>query len=240
MNRVLRTFVLVSPSGGGKSSLIFSLLQRHCAQLALAVSHTTRPARRDEHHGEHYYFCSDDEFQRLVTRQDFIEWAQVHHHSYGTTFQEIHRIHAQRKSVILDIDIQGWLQIRDRLSPVESVFILPPSFAEMKRRLMVRQSESKLSLLKRFESSLDEISQMQECSYYMINDEFDDSAHQLEQWMIHGRYNQFCPKTAAMAIGEQMTQDISAYLRVQQSLDQPKRVEPSLDHDLSHCKVEGE
>lgn len=211
MHHPPKSFALIAPSGGGKSSLIKALLQRHFEHIALSVSHTTRSPRAGEQHGEHYYFCSQDEFQHHLEQQHFVEWAQVHHHSYGTTFAEILRIHSLGKSVVLDVDIQGWHQLKTRLSPVESVFILPPSFAEMQRRLVARASESPEHLTRRYESSLTELAQITSCSHCMMNDEFAQALGQLERWIIHGSAN-FAEASRCQQVSRQMMADISAYL----------------------------
>lgn len=207
MNRTLSSFVLLSPSGGGKSSLIFWLLHHHSDRLAHSISHTTRLARGGEQHRKHYYFCSPEEFRQRISNQDFVEWAEVHDHYYGTSYGEIHRIHKQKKSVILDIDIQGWIQLRDRLSPVDSVFILPPSFDEMRRRLEGRGSESFSSLARRYESCIQEISQMDQCSHVLINDNFEETAHKLKSWMIDGQID-FNDRDEAQRVSDKMREDI--------------------------------
>lgn len=239
-----KSFALIAPSGGGKSSLIKALLHRHAEHLALSVSHTTRPPRAGEQQGEHYYFCSQDEFQHHLEQQHFVEWAQVHHHSYGTTFAEIRRIHNLRKNVVLDVDIQGWHQLKTRLSPVESVFIVPPSFAEMRRRLIARGSESPAHLTRRYESSLAELAQLSTCSYCMMNDEFADALAQLERWIIHGSAT-FAEPSRCQHVAMQMMRDISAYLASQsevptQGQDNLQNPRPTSDQKSnSHLRDEG-
>ena len=198
---------LVSPSGGGKSSLIFAFLQEHNHLFELSISHTTRAPRSGEQLGKHYYFCDAGDFRRRIAKGDFVEWALVHGHYYGTTATELERIHAGHKSVILDIDIQGWIQLKNKIPSAEALFVLPPSFAEMRRRLKGRGSESPESLGRRYRSCLKEIAQMEQCQWFMINDEFASSLEMLRRWMVDHQ-PAFHSREQALQVGRQISRDL--------------------------------
>ena len=136
-------YIISSPSGAGKSSLLNALLTQHNAagKMQLSVSHTTRATRPGEEHGVHYHFVQVEEFKALIERGDFLEWAEVFGNYYGTSRAAIEACLAQGIDVFLDIDWQGARQIRD-LMPTKSVLILPPSREELERRLIGRGQDS--------------------------------------------------------------------------------------------------
>lgn len=204
-------FGVVSPSGGGKSSLIFAFLQDHSHLFELSISHTTRSPRSGEQSGRHYYFCDADDFRRRIAEGEFVEWALVHGNYYGTTAGELERIHAGNKSVILDIDIQGWIQLKNKIPAAEALFVLPPSFAEMTRRLKGRGSESPESLDRRYRSCLKEIAQMEQCQWFMINDEFARSFEMLRWWMVDHQ-PAFHSRQQAIQVGQQISRDLEKSL----------------------------
>ncbi|MCY4380308.1 MAG: guanylate kinase [Proteobacteria bacterium] len=211
-----QTYVIVAPSGGGKSSLIFSLLNRH-HNLALAVSHTTRRARAKEKEGQHYYFSSIDHFKSLINQGAFLEWAEVHKDFYGTTKQEIYRIHQSEKKAVCDIDIQGLIQVKKIMPIVPALFVLPPSFKEMKRRLLQRNSETEESLKRRYSSALKELSLMHHSDFFLVNEDFDLSRKIVEDWMVFGR----CPpnqKEEALKLADDLI------LELTQAVEQPDEV----------------
>lgn len=185
-NALIDTLIIVAPSGAGKSSAIFKLLERHGDVVALACSHTTRAPRKGERHGIHYHFVSQDEFIRLRESGEFLEWAQVHDHYYGTSISEIQKLKAPGKKVIIEVDIQGLINIKHHSPQIPALFILPPSFAEMTRRLTKRGTDSPESLKIRYHSAHREIAQSHLCDYYMINDDLEESICTLTAWILEG------------------------------------------------------
>ena len=127
-------FVVAAPSGAGKSSLVKALLELD-SHVQPSVSHTTRPPRGQEKHGREYFFVSEPEFDAMVAADGFVEWAHVHNYRYGTSKRAIEERMAQGADVILEIDYQGAIQIKSIFANAISVFILPPSWEELLRKL---------------------------------------------------------------------------------------------------------
>jgi guanylate kinase len=134
------TFVLAAPSGTGKTTLCLELLQRD-AGIALSVSHTTREQRAGEIDGRHYHFVDDLEFDRLVRAGEFLEHARYNDHQYGTSWAAIDPNVANGRDMLLEIEVQGARQVRDRLSQARLIFVLPPSRAVLKQRLVDRGTD---------------------------------------------------------------------------------------------------
>jgi guanylate kinase len=172
-------FVVAAPSGAGKSSLVAALLERE-PEMALSVSHTTRPARAREVHGQHYYFVPRDEFARGIAAGIFLEHAEVHGNSYGTSRATVQALLGQGRDVLLEIDWQGAEQIRRSERDCVSVFILPPSRAELERRLRGRASDSEDVIERRLHNSRGEIAHACEFDYILVNDVFADALGDLQ------------------------------------------------------------
>jgi guanylate kinase len=175
--------VVAAPSGAGKSSLVGALLEREPG-IALSVSHTTRPARPGEVHGQHYYFVGRDEFERGISADIFLEHAEVHGNLYGTSRRMVQTQLAQGRDVLLEIDWQGAAQIRRSKPDCVSVFILPPSRAELERRLRGRASDSAAVIERRLHNSRGEIAHAREFDYILVNDAFEDALVNL-QAIVH-------------------------------------------------------
>ena len=172
-------FIVAAPSGAGKSSLVNALLERDSA-ISLSVSHTTRPPRPGEQYGRHYYFVERGEFEREIAEGIFLEHAQVHGNLYGTSRAEVQALLAQGRDVLLEIDWQGAEQIRRSKPDCVSVFILPPSRAELERRLRGRGSDSAEVIERRLINSREEISHAHEFDFILINDEFERALDDLQ------------------------------------------------------------
>ena len=172
-------FVVAAPSGAGKSSLVKALLEID-SRVQPAVSHTTRPPRGQEKHGREYFFLSSDEFDGMVDRNAFLEWAHVHEHRYGTPKDEVMgRIEAGR-DVLFDIDWQGARQIAgNALDDVVRVFILPPSMAEMSRRLHARAQDREDVIQRRLGRAYGEIPHWNEYDYVLVNEDIEATYVQL-------------------------------------------------------------
>ncbi|MGE5252702.1 MAG: guanylate kinase [Planctomycetaceae bacterium] len=163
-------FVVSGPSGTGKSTLCRALLKT-LPPLRFSVSHTTRPRRPGEREGRDYCFVSPAEFQRMIDRGDFVEWAEIYRNRYGTSKRTLRRARREGQDLILDIDVQGVRQLRKQKIPGVFVFILPPSLRELKRRLSKRNTEGKAALDRRLKKAQAEITQARMYDYLVINDD---------------------------------------------------------------------
>lgn len=164
-------FVVTGPSGAGKSTLI-RRVRRSLPGLAFSVSHTTRAPRPSERDGREYHFVPVPTFERMVREGKFIEWARVHGHLYGTSRAEIER-KGRRGDVLLDIDVQGARQVRDRVPGAVLVFIMPPSAGELRRRLERRREDSPEVVARRLRDARTEVRAYQDFDYVVINDDLD-------------------------------------------------------------------
>ena len=172
-------FVVAAPSGAGKSSLVNALLERE-PTISLSISHTTRPPRVGELYGRHYYFVERDAFEKQVAEGIFLEHAEVHGNLYGTSGTTVQALLAQGRDVLLEIDWQGAQQIRRSKPDCVSVFILPPSRAELERRLRGRGSDSAAVIERRLRNSREEIGHAHEFDFILINDVFSDALDDLQ------------------------------------------------------------
>jgi len=179
-------FILSAPSGAGKSSLIHALLGQH-QDMQLSVSHTTRAPRPGEVDGVHYHFVSVDEFKALIAQNNFLEWAEVFGNYYGTSRTAIEQVLAQGRDVFLDIDWQGARQIKQQVPSVLSIFILPPSVAELEKRLNQRGQDSQEVIAKRMQQAKSEISHVTEYDYVLVNDDFQQCLKDLQQVVLGQR-----------------------------------------------------
>lgn len=173
--------ILSSPSGAGKTTLTRKLKEKFPA-LRFSVSHTTRKPRANEVDGEDYHFVSGAQFQELVDKDAFIEWAEVHGNCYGTSLAEIDRARAETGcgGMIFDIDYQGARQIRAKQPDVVAVFILPPSMIELERRLRGRASDAEDVVRRRFEAAKVEIEHYGFFDYLVVNDDVESAFKNLE------------------------------------------------------------
>ncbi|PLV55537.1 guanylate kinase [Thermotoga sp. SG1] len=163
-------FVICGPSGAGKTSIIKEVLKR-IDNVVFSVSCTTRPKRPHEVDGEDYFFITEEEFLRRVEKGEFLEWARVHRHLYGTprSFVETHI--AEGKDVILDIDVQGALSVKKNYPNAVFVYIAPPSYSDLKERILARGTEREADILVRLENAKWELMFMDEFDYIVINDD---------------------------------------------------------------------
>jgi guanylate kinase len=174
-----KIFILSAPSGSGKTSILKSALKR-LPNLVLSVSYTTRPPRPGEQHGVDYFFVSREEFQSMIDQDAFIEWAEVYGQFYGTSRRFLRENLANGYSVILDIDVQGAMRLKqeDAFERV-FVFIMPPSLSELEKRLRNRGTESKAELAKRLSNAAYEIGHKDHYDHILINEELEDAVRQL-------------------------------------------------------------
>ncbi len=178
-------FVIAAPSGAGKSSLVKALLELD-SHVLLSVSHTTRAPRGQEKHGREYFFASETEFDAMVQADAFVEWAHVHNHRYGTSKKAIEDRMAQGADVILEIDFQGAIQIKRIFSNAISIFILPPSWEELRSRLERRGEDSPEVIEVRLKNAAVEVAQVQKFDFVIINELFDRALFDLKA-IVHSQ-----------------------------------------------------
>lgn len=175
--------VVAAPSGTGKSSLVRALLAREPG-IQLSVSHTTRQPRADEVDGRDYHFVSEAEFRRLIDAREFFEHALVHGDLKGTSRGAVEPLLAAGRDVLLEIDWQGAQQVREKVPACRSIFILPPSRAELERRLRTRAMDSDEAIARRLHDSRRDVSHAQEFDFIVINDDFDLAVDEM-QAIVH-------------------------------------------------------
>lgn len=170
--------VISAASGTGKTSLCLRLLET-LSQVTRSISFTTRAPRGNEVHGRDYYFISDAEFDRMIANDEFIEWAAVFGHRYGTGLKAVEEQLEGGLDVLLDIDVQGGKQLRRRLEGSLLIFLLPPSMAELRRRLVNRATDSPDAIARRLQEARAEIAQCEIYDYLVVNDDFELAAANL-------------------------------------------------------------
>ena len=161
-------FVVAAPSGAGKSSLVKALLELD-SHLVVSVSHTTRRPRGQEQQGREYVFVDETQFQAMVGRGEFFEWAEVHGHRYGTSKAAIESRVAGGDDVVLEIDWQGALQIKALFPNAVLIFILPPSFDELQQRLQRRGEDGHEVIERRMANARAEVAQARHFDFVIIN-----------------------------------------------------------------------
>ncbi|HEX8458019.1 MAG TPA: guanylate kinase [Pyrinomonadaceae bacterium] len=171
-------FVVSAPSGGGKGTLVRHLLA-NVPRLGYSVSWTTRAPRRGEVNGREYHFVTLEEFAAARERGEFLEWASVHGNFYATSLKVVERELMAGRDIVLEIDVQGAANIRRAGIAAVSIFILPPSYEIMRRRLAGRQSENSEALALRLQNSRGEVEHFREFDYVVLNDDVDRAATQL-------------------------------------------------------------
>jgi guanylate kinase len=167
-------FIVSAPSGAGKSSLVKALLNQD-SSIRLSVSCTTRAPRPGEIDGVHYHFISREKFQARLGQSEFLESAEVYGNFYGTSQRWIEDEIAAGRDILLEIDWQGAAQVRKLIPAAKSIFILPPSLAELQRRLDGRGTDSAEIIAKRMAAAQEDISHALEFDYLVVNDQFDDA-----------------------------------------------------------------
>ena len=178
-------FVVAAPSGAGKSSLVSSLLQVD-SHLVVAVSHTTRAPRGQERQDREYHFTDDASFRAMIERREFFEWAEVHGHLYGTSRNAIETRITGGQDVVLEIDWQGALQIKQLFPNAVLVFILPPSWEELLQRLHRRGEDRPEVITKRMENARVEVSKAHEFDFVIINGLFETALFDLKA-IVHSQ-----------------------------------------------------
>ncbi len=161
--------VLAAPSGAGKTSIARALVETS-ADVVFSVSATTRPARDHEVDGVDYHFLSETDFRAMIEADEFVEWAEVHGHLYGTSRQALQAALDDGRFLILDIDVQGAMRMRERVPDVVLVFVLPPSADALVERLTERGSEGEDTVARRIENARGELEQAAQFDYIVVNE----------------------------------------------------------------------
>jgi len=171
-------FVVSSPSGGGKGTLIQRVLNK-VPNLSYSVSFTTRAPRNGEVDGREYFFVTPEKFEEMVAADEFLEWARVHGKLYGTTRRQVVREISQGRDIILEVDVQGAASVRQLIADSVSIFILPPSFEVLRQRLEARGTDSPEELDLRLRNAPTELKDYSAFQYVIINDDADRAADQM-------------------------------------------------------------
>ncbi len=183
-------FIVSSPSGAGKTTLIRRVLADRrlpAGSLHFSVSHTTREPRTGEMDGREYHFVTEDAFRAIQSVDGFLEWASVHGHFYGTSRQEVEPRLSDGIDVLLDIDVQGARQVRSRIPDVAKIFVFPPSRAVLEARLRARGSDSEAEVSRRLSVAAAEMSEFGEYDYAIINDDLEAAVDELRSILVARR-----------------------------------------------------
>jgi guanylate kinase len=178
--------VLSAPSGAGKTSLV-NALRKDLADLAVSVSHTTRSQRPGEAHGEDYYFVDRAEFERMIAAGEFLEYARVFDHYYGTARRTLETALLAGRDLLLEIDWQGARQVRKLVPDCVSVFVLPPSRETLAARLNGRGQDNADTIARRMRDAMSEMSHYREYDYLVVNDAFEEALAQLRSIVVTHR-----------------------------------------------------
>lgn len=190
-------FVVAAPSGAGKSSLVKALLELD-SHVQPSVSHTTRPPRGQEKHGREYFFASQQEFDAMVAANAFVEWAHVHNNRYGTSKKAIEERMSHGEDVILEIDFQGAVQIKSIFANAVCIFILPPSWEELRSRLERRGEDTPEVIDMRMKNAQIEVAHADKFDFVIINELFDRALFDLKA-IVHSQRLKFAAQRRARA-----------------------------------------
>jgi guanylate kinase len=180
-----KLFVISAPSGTGKTSLIQAILEDMVASNTyLGISCTTRKARPKEEHGVSYFFISQMSFMEKVKNNDFLEYAEVYGNFYGTPKDWVLRVLSKKENVLLELDIQGALQVKKAFPEAKTVFIIPPSYEDLTKRLETRDQDSKMEIAKRLKEAKNEVNVGKDFDQVIVNDDFDAALEDLKQFMF--------------------------------------------------------
>ncbi len=170
------SLVVSAPSGAGKTTIIKKVMDED-DRLGFSISTTTRTQRPGEINGKSYYFISREEFEKLINQDEFIEWAEVHGNLYGTLRKEIDRIRALGKIPLFDIDVQGGINLKNRLELSVMIFIIPPSLEILEQRLRNRKTDSEEQIKIRLANAIGELAQYGIYDYIIINDNISEAVN---------------------------------------------------------------
>ena len=180
-------FVISAPSGAGKTTILKPVL-RDLTNISFSVSHTTREPRPEEENGRDYFFVTKEEFTAIREQDGFIEWAEVHGNYYGTSKKAVAAQLARGVDIILDIDVQGARQIRDKKElPAVFIFISPPSLVELERRLTTRQTDSQDTIKLRMHNAGQEMAEAKHYDHRIVNDKLEQAVKEFKDIILKKR-----------------------------------------------------
>ena len=180
MSKSTPVLIVVSgPSGTGKSTLITCVMEG-LKGIRISVSHTTRPPRKGEVDGVAYHFVSPPQFQKMIERDEFLEWAEVYGYQYGTSRAEYENAARDGYDLITDLDVVGAATVRRKIPDAVTVFILPPTYDELKKRLRGRGKDDEAVMKRRLSHSIDEIRHYREYDYILVNDRLEECVKELK------------------------------------------------------------
>lgn len=183
-----KLFVISGPSGVGKGTLIEKLLQID-PNIKLSVSATTRMPRPHEKDGINYHFVSKENFEQLIKEDKLIEWAKFSDNYYGTFYETVEKNLQNGDDLILEIEVKGAMQIKEKMPEAVLIFVLPPSFEELKNRLISRNTEKEEEILKRLSIFEEEYSKSHQFNYKVINDNLDNALDELHEIVLKERHS---------------------------------------------------
>jgi len=179
-------FVISAPSGAGKSTILMVVTKR-ITGLGYSISHTTRKPRGDERNGVDYHFVDDETFTEMIDEDAFVEWARVYDNFYGTSSSGLQDLTASGLDVLMDVDIQGGRNIKDRFPDSVLIFLLPPSLEELERRLRERGTDNEPVIRARMEKAADDIKNCQWYDYIIVNDKLEKAIDETQSIIISKR-----------------------------------------------------
>jgi len=194
-------FIISAPSGSGKSTLV-SQLRTLVSGLEFSISYTTRVPRGSEEDGREYHFTTRAEFERMIAAGEFLEWAQVFGNYYGTAVSSLHHARANDKDLLLDIDVQGGMQVMQKLPEAVSIFILPPSPEVLEKRLRNRSAAEHMTseqvIETRLQEAREELKRLGAYQYALINDVLDDAVAEMRAIVLWARHGMQQPDAEAL------------------------------------------
>ena len=181
-----KLFVITAPSGTGKTAII-DIIRKKVEGIGYSVSHTTRPPRRGEVNGVHYCFVAREDFEKMIEAHEFVEWAIVYDHLYGTPVSSVESTLSSGRDLLLDLDIQGAQEIKKQFPEATLIFILPPSLKILHERLKRRSAQDDTNIALRMEKVVGEIRKCRDYDFLIINDDLNQAATEVEAIIVAQR-----------------------------------------------------
>ena len=195
-------FIISAPSGSGKSTLV-SQLRTLVAGLDFSISYTTRPPRGSEKDGQEYHFTTREEFERMIAAGDFLEWAEVFGNYYGTALSALAHAKTENRDLLLDIDVQGAMQVMAKLPEAVSIFIMPPSPQVLEMRLRNRSEAERMTLEavieRRLAEAQEELKRIRQYRYALVNDVLDQAVTEMKAIVLFERHDPEALQTVAIS-----------------------------------------
>ena len=186
MSDLGKIFIITAPSGTGKTTIINSV-RKKIGGIGYSISHTTRKPREGEVHGRHYHFVDAEEFQKMIKKQEFLEWAFVYDQYYGTSIASVNRELSSEKDLLMDLDIQGAKAVKKRFPDSLLIFILPPSVQALEERLKKRSKGGETNIALRMKRAIGEIQQCGDFDFIIINDNLNKAVNEVEAIIVSYR-----------------------------------------------------